>query len=78
MNDQESDKKTIKQLRPDPLKALSIDAIENAFSIALSELTKQGYDVDVHFLKLGTEIGHRDATMEIAVRKKTYLGDGPF
>lgn len=78
MSDHAKPKQTIKQLMPDPLKKLSIEAIEEAFSIALSELAKEGYEVDVHYLKLGTQIGHHDATMELSVRKKTFIGDNPF
>ena len=67
--------KSIKELRPYPLKKLTIKAIEEAFSKALSGLTGEEYDVDVHSLRLGTAIGQCDAAMEISVSKKLYLGD---
>lgn len=77
-NSNDDSEKTLKELQPNPLKKLSIDAIEKAFSNALSELTDAGYEVDVQSFKLGETIANRTASMEIFVRRKHYLGKSPF
>lgn len=77
-NSSSDSEKTIKELQPNPLKKLSIEAIENAFSKALLALTDEGYEVDIHTLTLRESFSQPDATMQISIRKKAYLGNSPF
>lgn len=78
-DNQEEQEKSMKELLPRPIKSVSLDAIEAAFSKALLELTQREYDVDVQQFTLrpeGSNWSSDESSMTIKITKKTYLGRG--
>ena len=66
--------KSFKELMARPIKAVSIDQIEQAISKALLELTGQEYEIDVNRLDLNPEPNswaNDTALMDLKLSKKT-------
>lgn len=80
MEQNEQKAKSIKEIMRRPIKSLSIDAIEQAFSKALSDLTQENYEVDIQQFNLNPD-GHwhsDNSLMNLKITKRVSFDDSPF
>ena len=80
MEQSEEVARSIKEMFPRPIKSVSIAAIEQAFSKALSELVEGEYEVDIQQFNLSPDNNwHADKSlMSLKITKRVSLDDSPF